>query len=61
MILFRESLRNINTLPIIILDENRNDYLDGLSQYRETGKLDLLIKLMNKEAENYFQQCRYFM
>lgn len=61
MILFRESLRNINTLPIIILDENRNDYLDGLSQYRETGKSDLLIKLMNKEAENYFQQCRYFM
>lgn len=61
MILFRESLRIPDTLPVIILDENRNDYLEGLKQYREEQKTDILTELMQKEAESYLKQCKYFM
>ena len=61
MILFRESLRNEKIRPFIILDENRNDYLEGLKEYREKKSIELLKKLMEKEADLYYQSCQYFM
>lgn len=61
MILFRECLKNEGISPFIILDDNREMYIEGLREYREQQKIDKLVKLMNKEAEDYYQQCRYFM
>lgn len=61
MIMFRESLKNPDILPFIVLDENRSQYIDGLKQYREEQKVDKLVSLMQKEAEEYYQQCKYFM
>lgn len=61
MILFRESLKSKAINPFIILDDNRNLYIDGLKQYREEQKTDILVSLMEKEAEIYYHQCEYFM
>ena len=61
MILFRESLKSKGINPFIILDDNRNLYIDGLKQYREEQKTDILVSLTEKEAEIYYQQCEYFM
>ena len=61
MILFRESLRNEKIRPFIILDENRNDYIEGLKEDREKKSIELLKKLMEKEADLYYQSCQYFM
>ena len=61
MIMFRESLKNQDVLPFIVLDENRGQYIDGLRQYREEKQVDKLVLLMQKEADEYYQQCKYFM
>ena len=59
--MFRESLKNSDILPFIVLDENRSQYIDGLKEYREEKKVDKLVSLMQKEADEYYQQCKYFM
>ena len=56
MIMFRESLKNPDILPFIVLDENRSQYIDGLKQYREEQKVRKLVSLMQKEVEEYYQQ-----
>lgn len=61
MILFRECLKSANIYPFIILDDNREIYIEGLREYRDQQKTDKLVQLMNKEAEDYYQQCKYFM
>lgn len=61
MIMFRESLKNQDILPFIVLDENRGQYIDGLRQYREEKQVDKLVLLMQKEVDEYYQQCKYFM
>lgn len=61
MLLFRESLKCQETEPFLILDENRNFYIEGLKEYREKNRTDKLVSLMKKEAEVYYQQCQYFM
>lgn len=61
IIMFRESLKNSDILPFIVLDENRSQYIDGLKEYREEKKVDKLVSLMQKEADEYYQQCKYFM
>ena len=61
MILFRECLKCANIYPFIILDDNREIYIEGLREYRDQQKTDKLVQLMNKEAEDYYQQCKYFM
>lgn len=61
MILFRESLKYDKLTPFIILDDDRNKYLEGLKEFREHQKVDLLEELMQKEAEAYYQACQYFM
>ena len=61
MILFRECLKNPNICPFIIRDDSRNKYIEGLMEYREKQKTDKIVLLMEKEAEEYYQQCKYFM
>ena len=61
MILFRECLKNVDVRPFIILDENRDIYIEGLKEYRDKQKTDKLELLMNQEMEEYYQQCKYFM
>ena len=61
MLIFRESLIYPDVDPFIILDKNRNDYIEGLKEFREENKVDKLVVLMEKEATEYFNQCKYFM
>ncbi len=61
MILFRESLKYDALRPFIILDEDRNQYLESLKQYREENKVDKLIELIHLEASKYYSNCKYFM
>lgn len=60
LIIFRECLKN-GIVPIIIENANRNEYLEGLKEYREEKKLDKLIGLFEKEQQFYLQKCKYFM
>lgn len=60
LILFRECLKN-DIIPVVIEDANRNEYLEGLKEYREEEKLDKLIELFEKEQEFYLDKCRCFM
>lgn len=61
MILFRESLRYDSLQPFIILDEDRNEYLESLKQYREENKVDKLIELIHLEVNKYYSNCKYFI
>lgn len=60
IILFRECLRN-GIIPAVIRDENRNEYIDSLKQYREENRVEKLTVLLNKEQEFYAEKCRCFM
>lgn len=60
LLLFRECLKN-GIVPIVIEDTNRNEYLEGLKEYREEKSLDKLINLFEKEQQFYFEKCKYFM
>ena len=61
MILFRESLRYDALQPFIILDEDRNEYLESLKEFREENKVDKLIALIHLEANKFYSNCKYFM
>jgi len=61
LLLFRESLKNETLFPFIILDDDRNAYIEGLKEYRESKKADKLVQLMEKEMKSYYEECRYFM
>lgn len=61
MILFRECLKNPDVSPFVILDDDRDAYIEGLKEYREEGKTDKLVLLMKQETEDYYKQCKYFM
>ena len=61
MILFRECLKHAEVSPFIILDANREKYIEGLKEYRENQKTDKLVSLMNQEINDYYNQCKYFM
>lgn len=60
LILFRECLKN-GLVPVVIEDANRNEYLEGLKEYREEETLRRLIGLLEKEQQFYWEKCRYFM
>ena len=61
MILFRESLKNPELKPFIIQDVNREKYIDGLKEYRESQRIEKLVSLMEQEINEYYMQCQYFM
>ena len=60
LILFRECLRN-SIVPVVIEDMNRNQYLDGLKEYRDKNGINKLICLFEDEQKFYLEKCRYFM
>ena len=60
MILFRECLRHAELNPFIILDINREKYIEGLKEYQENQKIDKLVSLMKQEINDYYIQCKYF-
>lgn len=61
MILFRECLKHAEVRPFIILDADREKYIQGLKEYRDNQKTDKLVSLMNQEIDEYYEQCKYFM
>ena len=60
LILFRECLKN-GVVPVVIEDANRNEYLEGLKEYREVKALSKLVSLFEKEQQFYLEKCNYFM
>ena len=60
LILFRECLRN-DIIPVVIEDIYRNEYLEGLQEYRKSQELSKLVNLFEKEQKIYFEKCKYFM
>jgi len=60
IILFRECLVH-DIVPVILQDDNRMEYIDGLSEYRKTGDTEALTKLFLKEQEVYRQQVLKFL
>lgn len=61
MILFRESLKYDQLSPFIILDDDRNKYLEGLKEFREHGSVEQLLELMLEESRKYEKECQYFI
>ena len=61
MILFRECIKSPNVFPFVIQDDNRDEYIEGLKEYRENEKTDKLVKLKKQETIEYFNQCKYFI
>lgn len=61
MILFRECLKSPDVFPFVIQDDNRDEYIEGLKEYREKQNTDRLVLLMKQETKEYFNQCKYFM
>lgn len=59
LILFRECLKS-GLVPIIIEDQYRPEYLEGLKEYREFGKTGQLLSLFQKEQKTYLEKIKYF-
>jgi len=60
LILFRECLKS-DLIPVVIEDKNRNKYLAGLKEYRETQKTDTLLELFEAEQAVYAGKISYFL
>ena len=60
LILFRECLKSGIT-PVIIQDQNRNKYIEGLKEYRLSGTTALLQQLFTQEQANYQAKVEYFL
>lgn len=60
LLLFRECLKN-GIMPVVVEDNNRNEYLESLKEYREEKRLNKMIALFEKEQRFYYDKCKYFM
>ena len=40
---------------------NREKYIDGLKEDRESQRIEKLVSLMEQEINEYYVQCQYFM
>lgn len=60
LILFRECLK-ADLIPIVLEDQYRTRYIDGLKEYRETGGTTLLQVLFAEEQEKYAGKVSYFL
>ena len=60
LILFRECLK-ADLTPVVIEDKFRGRYIEGLKEYRETGKAGLLEELFMEEQEEYAKKVDYFL
>ena len=60
LILFRECLK-ADLTPVVIEDKYRTRYIEGLKEYRETGKTALLKDLFTEEQKEYAKKVDYFL
>ena len=60
LILFRECLK-ADLTPVVIEDKYRTKYIEGLKEYRETGKTEILQNLFTEEQEKYAEKVEYFL
>ena len=60
LILFRECLK-ADLTPVVIEYKHRVRYIEGLKEYRETGKTGLLEQLFMEEQEEYAKKVDYFL
>ena len=60
LILFRECLK-ANLIPFVIEDQYRMKYIEGLKEYRETGKTGVLEELFAEEQKKYAEKAAYFL
>lgn len=60
LILFRECLKS-GLVPIIIEDQYRPEYIEGLKEYREFGKTNKLLTLFQTEQKKYLEKIKYFL
>ncbi|MCC8102029.1 MAG: Fic family protein [Clostridiales bacterium] len=60
LILFRECLTN-GICPVVIEDEKRGLYLEGLKLYRENRDISKLEELFAVEQEFYYKKAGYFV
>ncbi len=60
LILFRECLK-YNLIPLIIEAKYRTKYIEGLKEYRETGRVGALLKLFEEEQKNFLEKIAYFL
>lgn len=60
ILIFRECLAN-NLIPLIIEDNNRNQYLEALTAFRKSGEVNLLVDLFQKEQLQYKKKIEYFI
>ena len=47
--------------PVVIEYKHRVRYIEGLKEYRETGKTVLLEQLFMEEQEEYAKKVDYFL
>lgn len=60
LILFRECLK-ADLTPVVIEDKYRTKYIEGLKEYRKTGKTEILQNLFTEEQEKYAEKVEYFL
>ena len=59
-ILFRECLKS-NLIPLIVEVKYRTKYIEGLEEYRETGRVGVLLGLFEEEQKKYLEKVAYFL
>ena len=60
LILVRVCLK-ADLTPVVIEYKHRVRYIEGLKEYRETGKTGLLEELFKEEQEEYAKKVDYFL
>ncbi|MCD8241500.1 MAG: Fic family protein [Lachnospiraceae bacterium] len=60
LILFRECLK-ADIIPLIIEDRLRDQYIEGLKEYRSLERVEILLRLFSGEQMNYQRKITYFL
>lgn len=60
LLLFRECLK-ADLIPVVLEDQYRTRYIDGLKEYREKGETGLLQELFAEEQKKYADKAAYFL
>ena len=60
LILFRECLK-ADLTPVVIEDKFRGRYIEGLKEYRETGKPDFWKNCLRKSRKNMLRKWTIFL
>lgn len=60
LILFRECLK-ADMIPVVIEDQYRTKYIEGLKEYRKNGETTLLQELFAAEQKKYARKISYFL